>query len=46
MIQTLGFICVVLLLTVVGWRLPSIRGRQLLFLAASDLFYANWGFPQ
>jgi alginate O-acetyltransferase complex protein AlgI len=28
---------------VVGWRLPSTRGRQLLFLAASYLFYANWG---
>jgi alginate O-acetyltransferase complex protein AlgI len=26
-----------------GWRLPSIQGRQLLFLAASYLFYAHWG---
>src|SRR5215475_3891899 len=43
MIQTLGFTCVVLLLMVVGWRLPSIKGRQILFLAASYLFYANWG---
>src|SRR2546430_6576662 len=43
MIQTLGLTCVVLLLTVVGWRLPSTRGRQILFLAASYLFYANWG---
>jgi alginate O-acetyltransferase complex protein AlgI len=43
MIQTLGFTCVVLLLTVVGSRLPSTRGRQILFLLASYLFYANWG---
>jgi alginate O-acetyltransferase complex protein AlgI len=43
MTQTLGLTCVVLLLTVVGWRLPSIKGRQVLFLAASYLFYANWG---
>jgi alginate O-acetyltransferase complex protein AlgI len=43
MIQTVGFTCVVLLLTVVGWRLPSIKGRQLLLLAASYLFYVNWG---
>src|SRR5215467_1053894 len=43
MIQTVGFACVVLLLMVVGWRLPSAKGRQLLFLAASYLFYANWG---
>ena len=36
---------------VVGWRLPSTKGRQILFLAASYvfyatasyLFYANWG---
>lgn len=43
MIQTVGFTGVVLLLMVVGWRLPSIKGRQILFLAASYLFYANWG---
>ena len=43
MIQILGSTCVVLLLMVVGWRLPSTGGRQLLFLAASYLFYANWG---
>ena len=43
MIQTVVSIFVVLLLTVVGSRLPSIRGRQLLFLTASYLFYANWG---
>ena len=43
MVQTIGFTCVVLLLTVVGRRLPSTRGRQLLFLAASYLFYAQWG---
>src|SRR5215831_12796399 len=47
MIQTLGFVSVVLLLTVVGWRLPSVKGRQVLFLAASFLLYASWGigFP-
>jgi len=43
MIQTVGSICVVLLLTVVGRRLPSTKGRQILLLAASYLFYANWG---
>ena len=43
MIQTLGFVSVVLLLTVVGWRLPSVKGRQVLFLAASYLLYASWG---
>jgi len=41
--QTIGSICVALLLMVVGWRLPSIKGRQLLFLAASYLLYAYWG---
>jgi hypothetical protein len=43
MLQTVAFTCVVLLLMVVGWRLPSIKGRQILFLAASYLFYVNWG---
>src|SRR6266478_5129461 len=43
MIQTVGFMSVVLLLMLVGWRLPSVRGRQILLLAASYLFYANWG---
>src|SRR4030095_94096 len=51
MIQTVGSICVVLLLMVVGRRLPSTKGRQILFLAAnyvfyataSYLFYGNWG---
>ncbi len=43
MIQTVGSTFVVLLLTVVGWRLPSTKGRQILFLAASYLFYATWG---
>ena len=40
MIQTVGSTFVVLLLMVVGWRLPSTKGRQILFLAASYLFYA------
>jgi len=43
MIQTVGSISVVLLLMVVGWRLPSVKGRQILFLAASYFFYASWG---
>ena len=43
MIQTVSSICVVLLLMVVGWFLPSIKGRQVLFLAASYLLYAYWG---
>jgi alginate O-acetyltransferase complex protein AlgI len=43
MMQIIVSIGVVLLLMVVGCRLPSITGRQLLFLAASYLFYATWG---
>src|SRR5437762_3902051 len=43
MIQTVGSTFVVLVLMVVGCRLPSVKGRQLLFLAASYLFYAHWG---
>lgn len=43
MAQTIGSIVVVLLLMVAGWRLPSVKGRQVLFLAASYLLYANWG---
>lgn len=43
MIQIVGSICLALLLMVAGWRLPSVKGRQLLFLAASYLLYANWG---
>src|SRR6266496_6790311 len=44
MIQTVGSICVVLLLMVVGRRLPSTKGRQIIFLAASYLFYATAGY--
>jgi alginate O-acetyltransferase complex protein AlgI len=43
MIQTVDSTLVALLLTMVGSCLPSISGRQLLFLTASYLFYANWG---
>jgi alginate O-acetyltransferase complex protein AlgI len=43
MTQTVGSIFVVLVVTVVGCRLPSTKGRQILLLAASYLFYANWG---
>ena len=43
MIQTVGLTCIVLLLSVVGSRLLSTKGRQILFLAASYLFYVNWG---
>src|SRR6266508_3781971 len=43
MIQVLVSTCLVLFLMVVGRCLPSITGRQLLFLASSYLFYANWG---
>ena len=43
MIQTVGSTFVVLLLTVLGCRLPSTKGRQILLLAVSYLFYANWG---
>src|SRR5437763_6550166 len=43
MTQTAGSTFVILLLTVVGCRLPSTKVRQILLLAASYLFYANWG---
>src|SRR5215831_7636731 len=43
MMQTAGPIFVVLLLMVVGWRLPSVKARQVLFLAASYVLYASWG---
>jgi len=43
MIQTVSYMSVVLLLTVLGWRLPSVKGRQVLFLAASYLLYASSG---
>jgi alginate O-acetyltransferase complex protein AlgI len=43
MIQILGSILVVLLLWVLAWHLPSVKGRQLLLLVASYLFYGNWG---
>ena len=36
-------ILLVVFLTAVGSRLRSIKGRQILLLAASYLFYANWG---
>ena len=41
--QTAGLIFVALLLTVIGWRLPSVKARQVLFLAASYLLYATSG---
>jgi alginate O-acetyltransferase complex protein AlgI len=43
LIQTAALIAMVLLLTFVGAHLPSIKGRQILFLVASYLFYAYWG---
>jgi alginate O-acetyltransferase complex protein AlgI len=43
MIQTVGYFSVVLLLMMMGWCLPSVKARQLLFLAASYIFYASWG---
>ena len=43
MIQIVGIMLVVLLLWVVAWHLPSVKGRQILLLVASYLFYANWG---
>jgi alginate O-acetyltransferase complex protein AlgI len=43
MTQTVVSIFVVLVLTVVGCRLPSTKGRQVVLLAASYLFYASWG---
>ena len=41
MIQTLASILVVLLLWLVAWHLRSVKGRQILLLVASYLFYAN-----
>ncbi|HJT21783.1 MAG TPA: DUF5989 family protein [Nitrospira sp.] len=43
MIQTAAMISVVLLLTLMGRLVPSMKGRQILFLAASYLLYASWG---
>ena len=43
MSQQVGFILVVLFLSVVGSRLLSTSGRQLLFLTASYFFYTIWG---
>ena len=43
MIQMSSFILVVLLLWVLAWHLPSVKGRQILLLFASYLFYSNWG---
>ena len=43
MIQMVSSIVLVLVLMVLGSRLPSAKGRQIFFLAASYLFYANWG---
>ncbi len=43
MTQVLVSTLLVLLLTTIGSRLPSIKGRQIILLAASYLFYANWG---
>jgi len=43
MIQTIGSILAVLLLWVLGWHLPSVKGRQLLLLIVSYLFYGTWG---
>jgi alginate O-acetyltransferase complex protein AlgI len=43
MSQTVAWTGVVLLLMVAGWRLPSVKGRQLVWLAASYLFYVQWG---
>jgi alginate O-acetyltransferase complex protein AlgI len=43
MILTLGLIFVVLLLCVLAGYLPSVKGRQILLLLASYLFYGSWG---
>src|SRR5215831_9640261 len=43
MIQIVGILLVVLMLWVVAWHLPSVKGRQILLLVTSYLFYANWG---
>jgi alginate O-acetyltransferase complex protein AlgI len=43
MSQTAASLLVVLLLWVLAWHLPSVKGRQLLLLLASYLFYSNWG---
>jgi alginate O-acetyltransferase complex protein AlgI len=43
MMQIGSSILVVLLLTLASYRMPSIKGRQILLLGASYIFYANWG---
>src|SRR5215831_7644433 len=41
--QILLSLAVVVLLWAVAWQLRSLQGRQVVLLAASYLFYANWG---
>src|SRR2546425_3879165 len=42
-IQTLSYLLCVLVLSALAWCLRSPKGRQVLLLLASYLFYANWG---
>src|SRR5215813_9850586 len=43
MTEIIVSLLIVLVLMIVGKCLPSTRGRQFVFLAASYVFYANWG---
>jgi alginate O-acetyltransferase complex protein AlgI len=41
--QHLSYLFCVVVLSTLAWCLRSLKGRQLLLLLASYLFYANWG---
>jgi alginate O-acetyltransferase complex protein AlgI len=42
-IHTLTIVVIVLVAWIIAWTFPSVRARQALLLAASYLFYSNWG---
>jgi len=42
-IHTLTIVGIVLVAWIIAWTFPSVRARQALLLAASYLFYSNWG---
>src|SRR5262249_20347378 len=42
-IQNVSYLLFVLALSTLAWCLRSVKGRQVLLLLASYLFYMNWG---
>jgi D-alanyl-lipoteichoic acid acyltransferase DltB (MBOAT superfamily) len=43
MAYTIGIVIVVVIIWIVAWTVRSVAARQTLLLAASYLFYSNWG---